>query len=221
MPEKERDTISLCARYICHATHASLARRCRTAETFRGPLQGRVAQKMLFPTRRFCSWKEQQHGFSATSESRRLDGGRLIRAVMEERVGGMGTFIEELGVRIAAELRYTAAVLGLYREREREYRRELDVARLRCDNQRAGELEAYLTSFRSEVARIASKERSARIRLRLLHREEGFPNQPFRAGLPDDLDSETDIGGWKQHCRSTVNRARARRYRPSDCRSIP
>ncbi len=74
-------------------------------------------------------------------------------------------------------------------------RRDLDIARLRRDDTRAGEIETDLTSFRGEMARIAITERSARTRLRLLHGDAGFPHRPFRFASPDERDGDIPIRG--------------------------
>jgi len=100
----------------------------------------------------------------------------------------MGIFLEKLDTKIANELRYAAGMLCMYRERERQYSCDLDIARLRRDDAQAGELETDLASFRIEMMRIAITERSARTRLRLLHGDGGFPHRPFRFASPDERD---------------------------------
>ncbi len=107
----------------------------------------------------------------------------------------MGIFLEKLDTKIADELRYAVGMLCLYRERERQYSCDLDIARLRRDDTRAGEIEADLASFRSEMMRIVITERSARTRLRLQHGDAGFPHRPFRFAAPDERDGDSPIGG--------------------------
>jgi len=107
----------------------------------------------------------------------------------------MGAFLEKLDEKIADELRYAAGMLCMYRERERHYSCDLDIAHLRRDDTRAGEIEADLASFRSEMMRIVIKERSARTRLRLLHGDAGFPHRPFRFASTDERDGDSPIRG--------------------------
>jgi len=94
-------------------------------------------------------------------------------------------------------------------------RRDLDIARLRRDDTRAGEIESDRTSFRREMMRIVITERSARTRLRLLHGDEAARTARSASNRPMSGMATSRSGGFRDSTPTSPERGAGNTSRPS------